>query len=139
MNTGSKEAYTLAVIGDTPYGPEKLAEFPALTALMNSDPTVDIVVHLGDIKAGSARACTDEYFAMIRSLFDQFNDPFVYTPGDNEWTDCHVASKNNGLYTPTERPQAVRSLTRRLRPRPRITRRRWCWPSSPTCGTPPPR
>jgi hypothetical protein len=46
----------------------------------------------------------------VRSLFDQFQDPFVYTPGDNEWTDCHVASKNNGLYTPTERLQAVRTL-----------------------------
>src|SRR6185503_18339824 len=110
LNTGSKEAYTLAVIGDTPYGPEKRASFPALTELMNNDPKVDIVVHLGDIKAGSSSPCTDEYFADIRSLFDQFKDPFVYTPGDNEWTDCHVASKNNGLYTPTERLEAVRAL-----------------------------
>jgi hypothetical protein len=46
----------------------------------------------------------------IRTLFDNFKDPFVYTPGDNEWTDCHVASKNNGLYTPTERLQFVRQL-----------------------------
>ena len=67
-------------------------------------------MHLGDIKAGSSSPCTDEYFATIRSLFDTFKDPFVYTPGDNEWTDCHVASKNNGLYTPTERLQAVRAL-----------------------------
>jgi hypothetical protein len=22
-------------------------------------------------------------------LFEQFRDPLVYTPGDNEWTDCH--------------------------------------------------
>jgi hypothetical protein len=34
----------------------------------------------------------------------------VYTIGDNEWTDCHVFSKKNGLYTPTERLQAVRTL-----------------------------
>lgn len=110
INTGSKEAYTLAVIGDTPYGAVKLAELPSLIALMNSDPKADIVVHLGDIKAGSNSPCTDEYFAMIRSLFDTFKDPLVYTPGDNEWVDCHVASKNNGLYTPTERLQAVRAL-----------------------------
>ena len=110
INTGSKEAYTLAVIGDTPYGPQKRADFPRLTALMNEDPKVDIVVHLGDIKSGSSSPCTDEYFADIRSLFDQFKDPFVYTPGDNEWTDCHLATKNNGLYTPTERLEAVRAL-----------------------------
>ena len=110
INLGSKESYTLAVIGDTPYGPEKLAEFPALTDLINSDPKVDLVAHLGDIKAGSSSPCTDEYIESIRVLFDHFKDPFVYTPGDNEWTDCHVASKNNGLYTPTERLQFVRRV-----------------------------
>ncbi len=110
LNTGSKEPYTLAVIGDTPYGPAKLAEFPALTDLINGDPKVSLVAHLGDIKAGSSSPCTNEYMESIRVLFDRFKDPFVYTPGDNEWTDCHVASKNNGLYTPTERLAFVRSL-----------------------------
>jgi len=110
INSGSKEPYTLAVIGDTPYGDAKLAELPRLISLINGDPKVDVVVHLGDIKAGKNSQCTDEYFATVKALFDTFKDPFVYTPGDNEWTDCHVASKNNGLYTPTERLQAVRAL-----------------------------
>src|ERR1044071_3209858 len=110
INLGSKEPYTLAVIGDTPYGPEKLAAFPALTDLINSDPNVDLVAHLGDIKAGSSSPCTNQYIDSIRVLFDRFKDPFVYTPGDNEWTDCHVGSKNNGLYTPTERLQFVRQV-----------------------------
>jgi hypothetical protein len=102
--------FTLAVIGDTPYGPQKRAEFPSLVAQINADPDVQLVTHLGDIKAGKNTACTDAYFQDIRSLFDTFEDPLVYTPGDNEWTDCHVFSKNNGLYTPTERLQAVRTL-----------------------------
>src|SRR5690348_7551952 len=51
INTGSKAPYTLAVIGDTPYGPAKFAEFPSLLALINGDPKVDVVVHVGDIKA----------------------------------------------------------------------------------------
>jgi hypothetical protein len=106
----SDSPYTMAVIGDTPYGPVKLAEFPALVGLINADPAVRLVAHVGDIKAGSSSPCTDEYFAMIRGLFNGFDDPFAYTPGDNEWTDCHVALKNNGLYTPTERLQKVRSL-----------------------------
>ena len=110
INTGSKDPYTLAVIGDTPYGPAKLAELPSLIGLINSDPKVDLVAHLGDIKSGSNSPCTDDYFATVKALFDGFRDPFVYTPGDNEWTDCHVAGKNNGLYTPTERLQAVRAL-----------------------------
>ena len=109
INTGS-DPFTLAVIGDIPYGDQKIAELPRLIDLMNADPKVDLAVHLGDIKAGSSSPCTDEYFAMVRGMFDTFQDPLVYTPGDNEWTDCHVASKNNGLYTPTERLQAVRAL-----------------------------
>lgn len=110
LNTGSKAPYTLAVIGDTPYGTAKVAEFPSLTALINTDPKVDLVVHLGDIKAGMNSPCTDEAFATVKSLFDDFKDPLVYTPGDNEWTDCHVFRFSNGLYTPTERLQAIRAL-----------------------------
>jgi hypothetical protein len=101
---------TYAVIGDFPYGPVKRAELPALVDKINADPTIERVLHLGDIKAGSSSDCSDAYFADIRQQFDRFNDPLVYTPGDNEWTDCHVAFKNNGLYTPTERLAAVRQL-----------------------------
>lgn len=36
-----------------------------------------------------------------------FADPFVLTPGDNEWTDCHRTAA--GGYLPTERLEAVRS------------------------------
>jgi len=106
----AKRPFTFAVIGDTPYGPAKLAEFPALVAEINADPAVSFVAHVGDIKAGKNAACTDEYFTTVRALFDTFADPLVYTPGDNEWTDCHAAGKNNGLYTPTERLAKVREL-----------------------------
>lgn len=100
--------FSIAVIGDTPYGAVKLAEFPRLVAQINADPLVELVTHVGDIKAGKNAACSDAYFATVRALFDTFADPFVYTPGDNEWTDCHVDIKNNGLFVPTERLQAVR-------------------------------
>jgi len=96
---------TYAVIGDMPYGKGKLDSMPQLIALINADPAVQLVIHVGDIKAGSSSNCNDAYFATIKGLFDTFEDPLVYTIGDNEWTDCHVFSKNNGLYTPTERLQ----------------------------------
>ncbi len=102
--------FTYAVIGDSPYGVVKRAEFPALVDRINADPAVERVLHAGDIKSGSNSACTDTYFQDIRNQFDRFQDPFVYTPGDNEWTDCHVAFKNTGLYLPTERLQTIRSL-----------------------------
>jgi hypothetical protein len=101
---------TYAVIGDMPYGQAKLDSLPLLIALINHDPAVQLVIHVGDIKSGSNSDCSDTYFATIKRLFDTFQDPLVYTIGDNEWTDCHVFSKHNGLYTPTERLQAIRTL-----------------------------
>jgi hypothetical protein len=98
---------TVAVIGDIPYGDALIAEFPADIAEINADPAVRRVIHLGDIKNGSSR-CDDSYFAARLADFRTFDDPLVYTPGDNEWTDCHRA--NNGGYLPTERLAAIRSL-----------------------------
>jgi hypothetical protein len=87
----------IAVIGDTPYGAARIGLFGGDVAQINADPTVSQVVHVGDIKNGSSR-CDTSYFEQIRADFDQFQDPLVYTPGDNEWTDCHRA--NNGGYQP---------------------------------------
>src|SRR5262249_4124451 len=83
-----------------PYGDAKVAAFPGFVDAINRDPKIDLVAHLGDIKSGST-PCTDAYFAYVRAQFDRLKDPVVYTPGDNEWTDCHRA--NNGNYEPTER------------------------------------
>lgn len=110
INKGSSEKYTIAAIGDAPYGAAKFAELPDLINLINADQKVDLVAHVGDIKAGKNAACTDQYFASVRLMFDELKDPFVYTPGDNEWADCHAAIKSNGLYTPTERLHAIREL-----------------------------
>jgi hypothetical protein len=102
----SDNRYTLAVVGDMPYGDAKIAAFPGFIDFVNQDRSVELVAHLGDIKSGST-LCTNEYFASIRQQFDRLNDPVVYTPGDNEWTDCHRA--NNGNYKPTERLARLRS------------------------------
>ena len=105
--TSSANRETIAVIGDVPYGAEQEATVGALVDAINGDPKVRLAVHVGDIKNGST-ACTDERIRAIRTLFDTFEDPMIYTPGDNEWTDCHRA--NNGAYNPLERLAFVRSL-----------------------------
>lgn len=99
--------FGFAVIGDVPYGPEQIARFPSVVDQINADPAVQLVDHLGDIKDGSS-VCSDAYFATVRAQFDRFADPLVYTPGDNEWTDCH--RPNNGGYDPLERLHAVREV-----------------------------
>ena len=78
-----------------------------LVAEINRDNDVDFVMHAGDIKAGSER-CNDVLITHRFALYQTFQRPFVYTPGDNEWTDCHRL--NNGQYNPLERLAFLRSV-----------------------------
>ncbi len=103
----SSKPIDLAIIGDVPYGADAIAAFPTLVDAINKDAKVRTVVHVGDIKAGSAE-CTDEWFWQVHWLFYSFKDPLIYTPGDNEWTDCHRA--NNGGFDPIDRLDKIREI-----------------------------
>lgn len=98
---------TYAVIGDVPYGATALAQFPGLIDAINQDPDVRLAVHVGDIKSGSTE-CSDDWYEDIATDFSTFDDPLVYSIGDNEWTDCHRA--NNGGYNPLDRLAKVREV-----------------------------
>ncbi|HYN30002.1 MAG TPA: hypothetical protein VES95_09045 [Dermatophilaceae bacterium] len=103
---GGQPAYTFAVIGDVPYGAAQVAAFPWWIDQINAaEPR--LTFHVGDIKSGSTR-CDDDYYRLIKADFDRFQGPLVYTPGDNEWTDCHRVS--NGQYNPLERLAFTRSV-----------------------------
>jgi len=114
INEGSANRLTLAVFGDWPYSLKLLDAAPLLIDSINSDPHVRLVLHIGDIHAGSpgannislsATVCTGagltpppatsnpNWNIGVFNLFEQFKDPLVYTPGDNEWTDCHKPTK----------------------------------------------
>ena len=67
---------------------------------MNADKAVSTVVHVGDIHSGS-QYCTQAYDEQIAHLWAGFADPMVYTPGDNEWTDCHKKKEGGGAYNAT--------------------------------------
>jgi hypothetical protein len=98
----------LAVFGDTPYGPTQIADFPKFLADVNaSTPALSELVHLGDIKNGSSR-CDTTYFQVVFDNMNTSTRPLLYTPGDNEWTDCHRA--NNGAYDPLERLGVLRAM-----------------------------
>jgi hypothetical protein len=99
--------FAFALIGDMPYGPAREAPFARLVAEINRDNDVDFVMHAGDIKAGSER-CDDTLIQHRFGLYQTFQRPFVFTPGDNEWTDCHRV--NNGQYNPLERLAFLRSV-----------------------------
>ncbi|MDY6055013.1 hypothetical protein [Micrococcus sp.] len=101
------EAFSFGVIGDVPYGAAQVARFPGMIDELAAQRDLEFLAHVGDIKAGSA-VCSDEYFRMIRAEVDRLTMPFILTPGDNDWTDCHRA--NNGSYDPLERLQAFRDV-----------------------------
>jgi Calcineurin-like phosphoesterase len=96
---------TFALLGDTPYGDGQRTAFPLLVNTINDDSKVRFVLHAGDVKNGSS-TCDDGRFADLAALYNTFADPFVLTPGDNEWTDCHRTAA--GGYLPIERLEAVR-------------------------------
>ncbi|RVX43738.1 calcineurin-like phosphoesterase family protein [Nonomuraea polychroma] len=106
-HAASGPSVTFALIGDTPYGDAQQAAFPKLVDSIDADPDVRFVLHAGDVKNGSS-TCDDARFETLAGLFGTFDDPFVLTPGDNEWTDCHRTAA--GGYLPTERLEAVRRI-----------------------------
>ncbi|MDO5697070.1 MAG: esterase-like activity of phytase family protein [Dermatophilus congolensis] len=104
-NKGKGKNNTFAVIGDLPYGEAQNAKFSGWISDINKGKP-RYTVHVGDTKSGSTR-CDDAHYSWMKSEFDTFTMPLIYTPGDNEWTDCHRA--NNGGFDPLDRLAKIRS------------------------------
>ncbi|WP_163166102.1 metallophosphoesterase [Arthrobacter sp. Alg241-R88] len=103
----NKDSFSFGVIGDMPYGDAEFDKFPDRIQDINADSRLDFVAHVGDIKDGHS-VCSDDYFTKIREQFDTFEHPLVFTPGDNEWVDCHRI--DNGKYNPLERLDTLREV-----------------------------
>ena len=101
------EAFRFIAVGDMPYRlPQDNVRFDALIDRINAlNPA--FTVHVGDIKS-SGTPCSDAAFARVRQHFDRFAGALVYTPGDNEWTDCHV--KPSGGFNALERLARLRTM-----------------------------
>jgi hypothetical protein len=52
---------------------------------------------VGDIHSGK-QYCTQAYDQSVFDLWTRFEDPLVYTPGDNEWADCHKAAEGGNVF-----------------------------------------
>jgi hypothetical protein len=105
FDTKSNGVLTVAVYGDSPYGgsptdDSQTLATPAFIDSINADPNVSLVLHVGDIHSGK-QFCTEAYDETIYHLWTRFEDPLVYTPGDNEWTDCHKTGEGGGSYNKT--------------------------------------
>jgi hypothetical protein len=104
--SGSSPKFEFGLIGDLPYNSEEEAKFANLMRDMNQ-ADLAFVIHDGDFKSGSS-VCSDKVFAQRLALFQISEHPFIFIPGDNEWTDCH--RQNNGSYDPVERLAKLREM-----------------------------
>lgn len=88
--TQARPGFEFALMGDTPYN--RFEEQAFVGMLQNIDQLpMDFVIHLGDFK-NSVSPCSDELYATRLHQFNQSRHPFIYIPGDNEWTDCASGS-----------------------------------------------
>jgi hypothetical protein len=100
-----QDAFKFMALGDMPYAlPADYPKFEKLIGMINSSNPA-FSVHIGDIKSGSS-PCSNENILKIKGYFDTFEQPLVYTPGDNEWTDCHREAA--GKFDPLERLDFLR-------------------------------
>ncbi|MEO8540968.1 MAG: metallophosphoesterase [bacterium] len=135
--SGGDGPLTFAVFGDQPYAIDsanytkapplygndtaELDALPAFIKAVNNDHKVQLSLFAGDIHGGK-QPCTLAWNHAIAQLWSAFKDPLIYTPGDNEWTDCNKAKEggntknSNGDYVDyaNGNPVANLALVRQL-------------------------
>ena len=101
-------AYAIGLWGDLPDSPAQATiGVPNLIADMNAH-RLKFTAHDGDLKAGSGSPCDDALYARALGYFNALNAPAMFTPGDNDWTDCDRPS--NGGYSSRERLDRERAV-----------------------------
>ena len=98
--------FKFVALGDMPYGrPAKVyPPFERLIAEINAKAPA-FTLHIGDTKSGST-PCSDQMLLDQKRFMNDFAAAVVYTPGDNEWTDCHRLRA--GRFDPVERLDFIR-------------------------------
>ena len=89
VNQQSSRAYSIGLWGDLPYSAEQAAVLPNLIADMNSQDLA-FTAHDGDLRQGSGSPnCADNsIYTKAAGYFASLHAPAIFTPGDNDWTDC---------------------------------------------------
>lgn len=108
--------FEFALIGDVPYDGRQEKQFPNVMKQINA-ADLAFVVHDGDFqwdgagwneKAGGMTPCSDATFEDRLRLAQSSRHPFIFTPGDNDWTDCHRSKPQS--YDPLERLAKTRQM-----------------------------
>ena len=105
---GGERAYAIGLWGDLPYSDlQAQVGVPNLIADMNAQKLA-FTVHDGDLKAGSGTpgsvtptTCGDALYQQALGFFNSLKSAAMFTPGDNDWTDCDRPA--NGSFNSRER------------------------------------
>ncbi|HZQ65002.1 MAG TPA: hypothetical protein VFA66_07235 [Gaiellaceae bacterium] len=104
--------YAIGLWGDFPYSDTQAQTgVPNLVADMNSQD-IAFSVHDGDLKAGRGipgsatpttcqSATLPSIYSQAKGYFNSLQKPAIFTPGDNDWTDCDRVE--NGGFNDVER------------------------------------
>jgi hypothetical protein len=114
-NGQGRQKYSIGLWGDLPYSDtQALTGVPNLIADMNSQHLA-FTVHDGDFKAGNGTpgsvtptTCSDALYIQGLNYLNALNGPAMFTPGDNDWTDCDRPA--NGGFSSRERLDHERLL-----------------------------
>lgn len=109
--------FQFGLIGDMPYTYVQEKEYQRVLAALNA-ADLAFVVHVGDTQndprgyyprpeVGSL-PCTDDNYKTIYDSFQTVRHPFILTPGDNDWADCHLVREPK--VDPLDRLAKVRAM-----------------------------
>jgi hypothetical protein len=96
--------FSFAVLGDAPYYFWEDLQFRLVLRAIDKHELTE-VIHVGDI---FWKPCSDAMYRMVRNRFNRLRHPVIYTPGDNEWSDCW--EPQSGGYAPLERLATLRRI-----------------------------
>ena len=108
--------YAIGLWGDLTYSDlQATVGVPNLIADMNRHQ-LEFTVQDGDLKAGNGTpgsvtptTCSDALYLQAQRFFNSLKAPAMFTPGDNDWTDCDRPS--NGGFSSLERLDHERGST----------------------------
>jgi len=110
-----REPYAIGLWGDLTYSDlQPQVGVPSLIADINAQKLA-FTVHDGDLKVGSGApgsttptTCSNAMYLQALGYLNSLNAPAMFTPGDNDWTDCDRPA--NGGFNSLERLDHERAL-----------------------------
>jgi hypothetical protein len=100
----TEHQFAFGVFGDGPYTERDARKYGHFLEDVGR-AGIEWLLHVGDILW---YPCSDEAFRDRLASFNSIEHPVIYTPGDNEWADCHTTRA--GGYEPLDRLASIRRI-----------------------------